>query len=84
MCTEVYLAVVEDPSLWDTTEQVLVIFLHDESRPPDELIDPDVVGMSSAEGVWRLLLWHKPSHRAFYEEVRDATGSASAPSPQKQ
>jgi hypothetical protein len=78
MCSEVYLAVVEDPSLWDTTEQVLVVFLHDESRPPDELVNPAVIGMTSAEGVWRLLLRHKPSHRAFYEEVRDATGPASA------
>lgn len=72
VCNRVYLAVVEDPSLWDTTEQVLVIFLEEHATPPTELVDPVVIGLTSAAGVWRLLLWHQPSRRAFYEEVRES------------
>ena len=66
---EVYLAVVEDPALWDTTERVLVIYLREATPPPDQLVNPQIVGPETAEGVWRLLLWHRPSGRAFYEEV---------------
>ncbi|GAB2462887.1 hypothetical protein HD599_000855 [Conyzicola lurida] len=68
MSTEVYLAVVEDPALWDTTGQVLVRYLEPDERPLDRLIDPIVAGIGETEGVWDLLLWHEATQRAFYSE----------------
>lgn len=65
---EVYLAVVEDPALWDTTEQVLVRYLGADERPLERLIDPTVVGIGETTGVWDLLVWHESSRRAFYCE----------------
>jgi hypothetical protein len=76
MSMEVYLAIVEEPALWDTTEQVLVVFLRDAEEPPERLVDPVIVGVGSAEGIWDLLLWHPPSRRAFYEENREIKFSA--------
>lgn len=69
MDIEIYLADVEEPALWDTTEPVLVIFLHDGLVPPPRLVDPDVVGLSAAEGQWELLLWDHDGRRAFYEKI---------------
>ena len=73
--SEVYLAIVEEPSLWDTTEPVLVIFLAEGAVPPERLVDPVAVGLGPVPGRWHLLLWHRPSRRAFYEE-RPPSGSA--------
>ena len=75
---KVYLAVVEDPALWDTTEPVLVIFLEEGSKPPDSLVDPDVVGLAPARGSWRLLLWDRASRRAFYSGHVDGEPTAAA------
>jgi hypothetical protein len=70
---EVYLAVAEDPALWSTTESVLVLYLQEQERPPERLVDPTIVGIGPAEGVWDLLVWHVPTRRAFYEEIRAVT-----------
>jgi hypothetical protein len=67
MTTEVYLAAVEDPSLWATSEQTLVLFLQEGAVPPLQLTDPEVIGLRPAAGAWQLLLWDAESRRAFYE-----------------
>ena len=68
MKIEVYLAVVEEPALWDTTGQVVVRYLGADEIPHQQLVDPTVVGIGETTGVWQLLLWHEPSRRAFYRE----------------
>jgi hypothetical protein len=75
---KVYLAVIEDPALWDTTEPVLVIFLEEGANPPNSLIDPDIVGLEPARGSWRLLLWDRASRRAFYTGHIDGDSATAA------
>jgi hypothetical protein len=75
---KVYLAVIENPALWDTTEPVLVIFLEEGSKPPNSLVDPDVIGLAPARGSWRLLLWDRASRRAFYTGHIDGDSAAAA------
>ena len=70
MSTDVYLATVEEPSLWATTEQTLVLFLHEGAVPPLRLADPEVIGLRPATGTWVLLLWEATTRRAFYEAYR--------------
>jgi len=74
---KVYLADVEDPALWDTAEQVLVIFLDDDAAPPQRLVNPDVVGLRPAEGLWWLLFWDRVGRRAFYERIGAGAGAAA-------
>jgi hypothetical protein len=66
----VFLATVEDPSVWETSEQTMVLFLEEGAVPPARLVDPNVIGLRSAEGIWLLLLWDARSRRAFYSELR--------------
>jgi hypothetical protein len=67
MSSDVYLATVEDPSLWGTTEQTLVLFLQDGVAPVERLNDPTVIGLRPAAGSWSLRLWDEKSRRAFYQ-----------------
>ena len=68
MNIEVYLAVVEEPALWDTTGKVVVRYLGADEIPHQQLVDPTIVGIGGTTGVWDLLLWHETSRRAFYGE----------------
>lgn len=77
MTTDTYLATVEDPSLWETTEQTLVLFLEEGAVPPARLHDPEVIGLRPAIGTWLLLLWEAESRRAFYEQYRPGLMSES-------
>jgi hypothetical protein len=64
--TGIYLATVESPSLWETSERTLVLFLETDSVPPAHLTDPTVIGIRPASGEWTLVLWDATTRRAFY------------------
>ena len=61
-----YLAEIEEPSLWGTTSECLVLFFADQTEAPSCLTDPEVVGFHSAKGHWCLLGTDPGSGRAFY------------------
>lgn len=68
----IYVAEVEEPELWGTTTESLIVFVPAEVLPPDRLHNPDVVSFSSADGCWSLLYFDENSGRAFYERTDDA------------
>jgi len=61
-----YLAEVEEPSLWGTASECLVVFFTDSDRAPGCLTDPDVVSFRPVLGHWCLLGTDPESERAFY------------------
>jgi hypothetical protein len=61
-----YLAEVEEPSLWGTTSECLVVFFAEGTAAPTCLTDPEVVSFQPAAGHWCLLGTDPASGRAFY------------------
>ena len=66
MIADAYLAEVEEPSLWGTTSECLVVFFADALAAPTCLTDPSVVSFQPALGHWCLLGTDPESGRAFY------------------
>lgn len=66
MTTAPYLAEVEEPSLWGTTSECLVVFFADGIAAPTCLTDPQVVSFEPAVGHWCLLGCDPTTGRAFY------------------
>ena len=66
MIAESYLAEVEEPSLWGTTSECLVVFFAEGTAAPTCLTDPQVVSFHPASGHWCLLGTDPGSGRAFY------------------
>jgi hypothetical protein len=73
--TTTYLATLEEPTVWDTLDQTLVVFLTGGAIPPSCLTDPEVIGLAPASGSWCLVLWDEAAQRAFYS--RSTTLSAA-------
>jgi len=66
MIAESYLAEVEEPSLWGTTSECLVVFFPDRVVAPGCLTDPQVVSFHPVSGHWCLLGTDPDGGRAFY------------------
>ena len=66
MIAESYLAEIEEPSLWGTTSECLVVFFPDRIAAPTCLTDPHVVSFQPATGHWCLLGTDPDRGRAFY------------------
>jgi len=64
--TQPYLAEIEEPSLWGTTSECLVVFFADRVVAPTCLTDPQVVSFQPARGHWCLLGTDPETGRAFY------------------
>ena len=87
MIAESYLAEVEEPSLWGTTSECLVVFFAEDAAVPGCLTDPQVVSFHPARGHWCLLGTDPESGRAFYTRFDHTapltceTTSAETPEP---
>lgn len=66
MIADSYLAELEEPSLWGTTSECLVVFFARGIVAPGCLTDPRVVSFQPALGHWCLLGTDPETGRAFY------------------